>query len=84
MYTIYAGGVALAELDLEALYQRDRTALRVSVLYPCPSCGKTPDIRKDDGRWFLVGATCGCPVCDRVWALPDEDELADMDVRSHA
>lgn len=84
MYTIHVGDAVLAEFDLQALYQRETTPLQVGTLSPCPSCGKTPDIRKDDGRWFLVGATCGCPVCDRVWALPDEDELADMDVRSHA
>ena len=31
-----------------------------------------------------VGTLSPCPACDRVWALPDEDELADMQAREAA
>ena len=81
MYTIHVGDAVLAEFDLQALYQRETTPLQVGTL---PTCGVQPDVRKDDGRWYLVGATRGCPVCDRVWALPDEYELADMQAREAA
>lgn len=84
MYTIHVGDAVLAEFDLQALYQRETTPLQVGTLSSCPACGVQPDVRKDDGRWYLVGATRGCPACDRVWALPDEDELADMQARETA
>lgn len=85
MYTIHVGDAVLAEFDLQALYQRETTPLQVGTLSSCPACGVQPDVRKDDGRWYLVGAIHICPGCGgRVWALPDEEEAADMMARQKA
>ena len=47
--------------------------------------GETPLIYKDGGRWYMVGAIHICPGCGgRVWALPDEEEAADMMARQKA
>ena len=85
MYTIHAGGAVLAELDLEALYQQGKSPLQVGTLQPCPSCGETPTFYKDRGCWYMVGAIHICPGCGgRVWALPDEEEAADMMARQNS
>ena len=82
MYTIHAGGAVLAEFDLQALYQQNKLPTEAGKLYPCPVCGETPTIYKDSGCWYMVGAIQPCPGCGgRVWALPDEEEAADMMAR---
>lgn len=82
MYTIHAGGAVLAEFDLQALYQQNKSPAEAGKLYPCPVCGETPIIYKDRGCWYIVSAIQPCPGCGgRVWALPDEEEAADMMAR---
>lgn len=76
-HIIHAGGVVIAELDLEALYQRGKASADRVKLSPCPACGCVPEIRKDSGAWYLVG-NFNCDACRGTYALPDEEELADL------
>lgn len=85
MYTIHVGDTVLAEFDLQALYQQNKSPVEAGKLYPCPVCGETPTIYKDRSCWYMVGAIHICPGCGgRVWALPDEEEAADMMARQKA
>lgn len=73
MHTIHAGGAVIAEIDLEALYQQEKISSDTVQLSPCPACGEKPQLRKDSGKWYLVGQS-NCDVCKRVWALPTVEE----------
>lgn len=89
MYTIHApdyadGTYVLAEFDLEALYQQDKSPIEVGKVYPCPLCNGAPQPFKDKGHWYLMGMDTSCPCCGHLWSLPDEEEVADMKERNHA
>ena len=39
-------------------------------LKPCPKCGKVPRITYAFGKFFVVGMTASCPVCNKFTEIP--------------
>lgn len=70
IHIIHAGGAVIAELDLEALYQRETVSADSVKL---SACKEAPQLRKDSGKWYLAG-NCNCDACNRLWALPTVEE----------
>lgn len=68
-----ASGAVIAELDLEALYQRETVSADSVKLSACPACKEAPQLRKDSGKWYLAGNR-NCDACNRLWALPTVEE----------
>lgn len=66
-------GDLLAEVDSDTIFSERIKA----TFHACPVCERTPVMGRDSGRWYLVG-TPDCFVCRGTYALPNEEELADM------
>lgn len=73
IHIIHAGGAVIAEIDLEALYQRETISADSVKLSGCPACKEAPQLHKDSGKWYLIG-NCNCDACNRLWALPTVEE----------
>lgn len=66
-------GDPIAEVDSDSILS-DRIKV---TMHACPVCAHEPVVGRDNGCWYLVG-TPGCAVCGGTYALPDEEELADI------
>ena len=66
-------GITLAEVDSDTIFS-DRIK---ATYHSCPECGHAPGVGRDDGCWYLFGTT-GCSSCHGLYAMPSEQELADM------
>ena len=69
MYTIHApdyadGTYVLAEFDLGALYQQDKSPLEAGKVYPCPLCNGAPKVLQIDPEKCKGCGKCArsCPV----------------------
>lgn len=71
-------GDLLAKIDSDTILS-DRLS---ATIHTCPICKLPPFIGRDSGRWYLIG-TLGCAACGGTYALPDAEELADMDKRNN-
>lgn len=68
-----SSGIILAEVDSDTIFSG-----RIKVTYhACPECGQNLFLGRDAGHWYFAGNS-DCSSCRGTWALPTEEELADM------